>query len=459
MSAVNVTLEWMTRQRTLTGVAAAYAYAALLVAGPWIFTVIGLLGLGSSGCDASGCGELQTFRSVVIYNSMFALVVSSPIAFLCGRCVADQLHQGRADSITFVLLASLGAFSVIVLATALPFHALATTLPAPARVAAVQNAFLIGASWLIIPFLTAARSGNVTLLAFAANAVLLTALAALLPARDAAAILTRLNAGFALTEALLVAAVVRRFGSGIRPDWAMLAAALRRWELPAAGLAYALGIWADKLIMWAGAAEGRLVAAGVLHTMPSYDTAMFWAQLASIPVMAVAFVHVETRFSGLRGRLYGRLDRQASLRELSAALAGLRVSVVSSIVTLFVTLAVIAVMGILASFVFMEELGLRPAYMAILRVSLFAMAFHTSAIFCFMVLLYFDLRRPALLIVAAYMLLNAVLTAAFLPLGQPFHGYGTMAAAAITFVLAFVLLLRELPWLIYHAFITNNASV
>jgi hypothetical protein len=34
-----------------------------------------------------------------------------------------------------------------------------------------------------------------------------------------------------------------------------------------------------------------------------------------------------------------------------------------------------------------------------------------------------------------------------------------MIAAAVTFMLAFNILLRELPWLHYHAFITNNTSL
>jgi hypothetical protein len=34
-----------------------------------------------------------------------------------------------------------------------------------------------------------------------------------------------------------------------------------------------------------------------------------------------------------------------------------------------------------------------------------------------------------------------------------------MIAAAVTFLVAFTILLRELPWLHYHAFITNNTSL
>ena len=158
-------------------------------------------------------------------------------------------------------------------------------------------------------------------------------------------------------------------------------------------------------------------------------------------------------------RFYGRLDRQASLRELAAAMQSLRICVISSIAMLFVALAIVATMTILLSFVFMTELGLRPTYMSILRIALWAMTFHTSSMFCFIFLLYFDLRRPALLIVATYAVLNTVFTIGFPSLGPAFYGYGSMVAAAVTFLLAFTLLLRELPWLHYHAFITNNSSL
>ena len=215
-----------------------------------------------------------------------------------------------------------------------------------------------------------------------------------------------------------------------------------KWELPLAGLAYAVGIWADKVVMWYGASSGGLRTAGVLRTMPSYDTAMFWAQLASIPVIAVAFVHVETQLAKLFGKFYGRFDQQASLRELTGVMQNLRTCVISSVVMLFVALAIVATMTILISFVFMSELGLRPAYMSILRIALWAMAFHTSSMFCFVFLLYFDLRRPALLITATYALLNPILTLALLPLGQAFYGYGAMIAAATCFLLAFSILLQ-----------------
>lgn len=457
-SSVNATIEWMTRQRALSGIAAAYLYAALIVAGPWIFTMLGVAGLSGTGCSVD-CGQLPLFRSIVIYNSLFALVVTSPLAFLSGRYISEQLHQGREENIFFAFMASLTAFCLIILATAALLYPIATDLDGPTRFAALQNAFLIGLSWLLIPFLSVAKAQFAVLGGFGANGLSMLVVGSILSDPSAMALLTAFNAGFAITDAVLIGTLVRRFSNRLVPDRAWRSFLLQKWELPASGLAYALGIWADKVIMWYGAPSGTLVLARAIRTMPSYDTAVFWAQMASIPVIAVAFVHVETEFSRLFRRFYGRLSAQASLRELTTSMEELRSCVIASVAMLFVALAIVAAMTILLSFVFMNELGLRPAYMSILRVSLCAMAFHTSAMFCFVFFLYFDLRKQALLTVSVYAVLNTTLTAAFLLLGQAFYGYGSMVAAATTFLLAFVMLLRELPWLHYHAFITNNTSL
>lgn len=448
----------MTRQRSLSTFATAYVYAALLVAGPWIFTMLGIVGLSSTGCTAN-CDQLALFRSVVIYNSLFSLVVTSPVAFFAGRYVSDRLYAGQTNAVFFVFLASLTLFCLCVFTVAVPFYLWAASLNDPTRIAAIQNVFLIGASWLLIPFLGVIKAHGALLVAFGLNALLMIVLGFTVSDPSATLLLGIFNASFAMTDVILVATLVRRFGTRIDLEWNFLQFWRHKWELPLAGLAYAVGIWADKVVMWYGVSSGGLRTAGVLRTMPSYDTAMFWAQLASIPVIAVAFVHVETQLAKLFGKFYGRFDQQASLRELTSVMQNLRTCVISSVVMLFVALAIVATMSILISFVFMSEMGLRPAYMSILRIALWAMAFHTSSMFCFVFLLYFDLRRPALLITATYALLNPILTLALLPLGQAFYGYGAMIAAATCFLLAFSILLRELPWLHYHAFITNNTSL
>ena len=458
MTSINITIEGMTRRGTLSSVFGAYSYAALLVAGPWIFTVIGIFCLGAATCDAN-CADLTEFRSIVIYNSMYALIVTSPLAFLAGRYVSEQLHAGCAEYVFCGLVLSLAIFGLVSIAVVMPFYVYATTLDAAEKIASIQNSIMIGCSWLLIPFLGAFRAHNSVLIGFGAGAVSMLVLGSTLRDPQVTSLLLIFNASFAITNAILLAAVVRRIGTRIVVDRELKQKLGRNWELMAAGAAYALGLWIDKIIMWRSAPSGGLLVAGGLQTMPSYDTAMFWAQLSSIPVIAVFFVHVETRFSVLLRSYHKRMQQQASLRELNEIVKDIGSYVTSSMFGLFATLVVVAVMMVMFSLAFMTAVGLRPTYMSILRVSLCSMAFYASAMFCFTFLLHLDLRRPALQIVSIFLVLNATLTAALLPFGPEFYGYGNMIAAAVTLLAGFALVLRELSWLHYHAFITNNPSL
>ena len=458
MTSINITIEAMTRRGTLSGILGAYLYAALLVAGPWIFTVLGLVFLSAAPCQGS-CIDQTVFRSVVIYNSMYALIVTSPIAFLGTRYVSEQVHSGRNDSVFYVLVLSVIMFGLLSFVAVAPFYVFATTLDSSEAILSIQNALMIGWSWLLIPFLGAVRAYNAVLVAFGAGALSMLVLGTFLRDPQAASLLLGFNGSFALTNLILLGAVVRRFGTKIVIDPELKSRLTRNWELPAAGGAYALGLWIDKLIMWNSAPSGGLVVAGALQTMPSYDTAMFWAQLSSIPIIAVFFVHVETRFSTLVRAYHARMQQRGTLRELNEIVRDIRIYVLSSMFSLFTALAIVAGVMIMLSFVFMTELGLRPAYMGTLRVSMCSMAFYTTAMFCFAFLLHLDLRRPALQIVLTFLVLNGVLTVALLPLGPDFYGYGNMIAAAATLLVSFSIVLKELSWLHYHAFVTNNPSL
>ena len=458
MISINITIEAMTRRGTLSGVFGAYSYAALLVAGPWIFTVIGLLCLSAVTCDGN-CIDQTIFRSIVIYNSMYALIVTSPLAFLSGRYVSEQLHGGCADSVFYALVLSLVSFGLLSLGVAAPFYIYATTLDAAEKIASIQNTIMIGCSWLLIPFLGALRAYNAVLIAFGAGAVSMFVLGSMLRDPQVTSLLLSFNGSFAITNLILLGTVVRHFGTKVTIDPGLKERLGKNWELPAAGAAYALGLWVDKIIMWHSAPSGGLLVAGALQTMPSYDTAMFWAQLSSIPIIAVFFVHVETRFSTLIRAYHARIEQRASLRELKEIVRNIGTYVLQSMFGLFAALAIVAAMMIMFSFVFMTELGLRPAYMGIFRVSLCSMAFYTSAMFCFTLLLHLDLRRQALQIVLTFLVLNGVLTAALMPFGPDLYGYGNMIAATVSLLVGFGLVLRELSWLHYHAFITNNPSL
>src|SRR4051812_8406594 len=257
MTSINITIEGMTRRGSLSGVFGAYLYAALLVAGPWIFTVVGLLGLSTGKCEGN-CADLTVFRSVVIYNSMYALVVTCPLAFLSGRFVSEQLHSRGNEGAFFALVLSLIVFAFLTLGIVAPFYMGATTLEPAEKVASIQNAAMIGCSWLLIPFLGAFRAYNTVLIGFGSGAASMLVLGALLRDPQATSLLLAFNGSFAITNLILLGSLVRRFGTRVSVAPELGERLSRLWELPAAGAAYALGLWIDKLIMWHSAPSGGL---------------------------------------------------------------------------------------------------------------------------------------------------------------------------------------------------------
>jgi uncharacterized membrane protein len=336
---------------------------------------------------------------------------------------------------------------------------MATDLPASNALFSIQNLMLMGAAWLLIPFLGAIRSYAIVTGAFGTGAIVMVGIITLQPGGDLSHLLLAFNVGLSIIDLILAQRLIHEYGIEIVPDSSLAGTVSIHWELPLIGLTCALGLWIDKIIMWFASPVGVTTVGGAFRTMPNYDTPMFWAQLASIPILSVFFIHVETNFFRLSRAFYGSLAQEVSRREQTRMMSRLSEFVMAKLIGLFIALSAVAIIAILISYVAIEPLGLRASQMGILRVALAGMVFQTSSTFCFIFLLYFDLRRHALAISATYFILNGSLTAALLPLGFPYFGYGNLLASALTFLLAVLILARELPWLHFHAFITNNSSL
>jgi len=199
MTSTHITIEGMTRRGTLSGIFAAYSYAALLVAGPWIFTVAGLLGLSAAGCGEI-CADRTIFRSIVIYNSMYALIVTSPLAFISGRYVSEQMRCQRDEHVVYGLVLSLGLYAILSVAIAVPFYVFAAALEPAEKIASIANVVMIGSSWLLIPFLASMRSSNVVLVAFGLGTLALFGISRVLLDHSALSLLLAFNASIAITK-------------------------------------------------------------------------------------------------------------------------------------------------------------------------------------------------------------------------------------------------------------------
>src|SRR3546814_10356580 len=68
----------------------------------------------------------------------------------------------------------------------------------------------------------------------------------------------------------------------------------RFWQLALFGFAYNLTIWCDKLVLWL-APDAERTAVGLISN-PAYDSAMFLANMTTVPVLAIFIIAIETEF-------------------------------------------------------------------------------------------------------------------------------------------------------------------
>lgn len=455
MAGIGFSLERMAASENLTSVSGAYVGAMLVVSGPWILTALTIAGVSSIADVAPE--TVQDFRTILIYDFLLSSLLSAPIALSVTRFLADEMYAKRRESLQSAWVVAVGLFALIGTIVVAPVYALLHN--APLASAATTTFFLLGALWLTIPFASMLRRHVSIIVAFVAGMATTLALTQGLQAHDVATLLDAFSGGLAVTVGGLVVRTAADFGASVRFEWRLLRPYARYWELPVIGVCTALGAWVDKLIMWSFAGDGVVtLSSGGFPTMPDYDSALFWAQLAAIPVMAIFFVNVEPGFYRLYRRFYMSFGRKASQREVRSRQSALGDFATRSVLSLLGAGALIAATVVLFSYAAVANHHLDAGLAGTLRAALFGVAFQTAAIICVCFLLYFDLRRHALAIVLVSVLTNAAFTLALLPFGPPLRGYGYLLSSLTTFLFGFSLLARETAWLTYHAFVTTNDS-
>ncbi len=460
MAGIGFHLQALAERGDVPSAARAYGYSAVLVAGPWIFTVLALVGMTYALRPDTAWEEVQTFRSVLIYNFCATLILTGPVVLLATRYLADQIYQRNLSHTGFVFTVSLTAVASLTLLLAAPFYLLVVALPLPMGLTAIANFGLVACLWITIPYLSMLRHYRRIAFAFGLGAVLAVGLTAMVSWRiDDLQMLLIFNLSLCSILLLVVSSIFREYPATLTYDPGWRGFLRHRWELAPIGLLYYLGIWIDKIVMWHGGETGIVTVGGVLSTLPDYDSAMFKCQLLTIPAFVYFFIHVETRFFSHFQSLYRSFEAHRTLATIETRTQAIGQFAFEQLACLLTALLAVALLIILVVSVAPFVAGIAVVQSGTFRIGLVGTAFHTTFLFCLVFLLYFDLRRAVLALTALFCTANLTLTVLLLSFGEGLYGLGYLLASSVSLLAALYLLRRELPWLPYHAFITNNDSI
>jgi uncharacterized membrane protein len=458
MAGIGFVLRRLAQQDTLNARVRAYAHAASVSSGPWLFTVVCLGGVQMLARSMLSQSDVQLFSIIIVYNFGFSLVISGPVVLVVTRRLADRIYAKDVSEAPGTFIGALALISILELIPGLAFYGGLADLRLSERIAALVNFLLVGDIWLACAFLSALQSFGTISAAFALGMAVGFG-GALLLANDfgPAGMLTGFTAGLATIFFGLSARIFAEYAHPVKRPLGFLDDFRRYWEFALVGLFYNAAIWVDKWVMWF--APGRIEIAGALRAHPAYDAAMFFAYLSIVPAMTVLLVSIETQFFERYVRFYRGIEAHATASEIwmehRAILRVLGQGATRIVVLQAVTsyLAILVAPGLIG----MDRGG--QEMVPIYRFGTLGALFHVLLLATMAIISYFDLRRELLAVSAVFLVLNFAFTLASLHMGLGYYGYGYFLAALVTCLFAMLLASSRIARLPYMTFIANNQGL
>lgn len=462
MAGIGFELRRLSQRQSISGIVGAFGHAAVVAAGPWLFTICSLAGITLVTEQVAGLATLANFRAVIIYAFAVSLVLTAPVTIVATRLVADALWVRKPERVRPLLF---GAYAVSIASVSAGTALLALYFRMPLGLAAALLAasLTVALIWVALAFCGAIRDYRGVTLAFVTGqfVAVLAGVAAALGGLGAAGIVAGFVGGLTLTFVLLTLRVLATFpGRLSAPEvgfQAILEGFVTYRYLAVGAVAAAAGVWIDKWIFWFSGI-GEPVEGGLMHA-PLYDSAMFIASLVVIPALAMFVVQLETSFFERYQHYYNTIQTHGTLQQIEESRRRLAAHTLDHLVLVTVMQVGICAVLILAAPMIVDALNLQFQQISILRYGALGAVFQFIFIASTSMLLFFDRRRLFLALQLLFLGLNAGFTGLSVHFGETYFGVGYFAACLLASLLAYLAADSTFERLNFLTFLGNNPSV
>jgi uncharacterized membrane protein len=459
MAGIGFVLKKLLRRNDLTGIVAAYLHGAVCSSGPWLLTsfALGVFYLLTRGWQDESSVILY-FRTIVLYNFCFSLVFTASCNIVTTRYLSDLIYEKKLIRGPGMLIGSLFFICTLGLPIGILFYFFAANLPFEVAALAVINFLLISAIWQATVFVSALKQYLGVTLSFLFG-MIFSVVGALLFSTliEKGGLLAGFNLGLCLILASLASLVFIEYPEAVKAPFGFIPYFRKYWDLALGGLFYTLAIWVDKWIMWT--APEAMHYENNLIMYPHYDAAMFIASLTMVPSLALFLVTSETGFYERYLTFYRDIQNHVSLDKIKENhLSILNFIGLSARNLIFLQMAVLGA-SLLAAPKLLSLLQMNFLQLGMFRFGLLGVSFHVLALFCMILLSYFDDRRTVMVLQGLFLVANFSLTLFSKSLGYSWYGWGYFASSVIVFVASATMFFYYIMKLPYHTFISSNTAV
>jgi uncharacterized membrane protein len=455
MAGIGFELRDLLRRDSLWGLVRAYAYAGLISSGPWVLSILGVMGIGVLSVGPVAAVEVRQVLVSVTYLMAASLILTGALQLTFTRFIADRVF---AKSERSVLPNLFGALTVTVAATGLIGALLAFALGGSLvyRLLMVGSLVVLSASWIAVVLLSGLKEYRRVMAAFLLGYLASFVCALVLRPWGLPGLLGGFLAGQLVLLFVMLALVAGRYPSDRLISFDFLDRRQAFLSLSATGLFYNVGIWADKLIFWFTPSTSEPVL-GPLRASIIYDLPIFLAYLSILPGMAVFLVRVETDFAEEYTAFFDAVRGGETLQQIRFRRDRLTLAVRRGVGEIFKIQGMTILVLLLAGPRLLDWVGISRLHLQLFSIDLVGVGMQVLMLAVFNVLFYLDQRRAVLFLSALFVVVNVSLTIASQHAGPAFYGYGFTLSTTITSIVGLLFTSRKLDRLEVDTFMRPYA--
>jgi polysaccharide biosynthesis protein PelG len=465
MAGIGFELRELLRRDSLWGLVRAYAYAGLISSGPWVLSILGVMGIGVLSVGPVPATEVRQFLVSVTYLMAGSLILTGALQLTFTRFIADRLFDKQERSVLPNLMGALtlsvgGAGVLGGLVVFIPWPAaLPWTLGGGIvyRLLMVVTLAALSACWITVVLLSGLKEYRRVMAAFLLGYLISFGGALALRPWGLSGLLGGFLAGQVVLLFVMLGLVAVRYPSDRLLSFDFLDRRRAFLSLSVTGLLYNVGIWIDKLIFWFTPSTSEPVL-GPLRSSIIYDLPIFLAYLSILPGMAVFLVRVETDFAEEYERFFDAVRGGETLREIRVRRDRLTLAVRRGVAEIFKIQGITVLVLLLAGPRLLDYVGISRLHLQLFSIDLVGVGMQVLMLAVFNVLFYLDQRRSVLFLAALFVAVNVILTVASQYAGPAFYGYGFTLSTTITSIAGLLITSRKLDRLEMVTFMRPHAA-
>jgi uncharacterized membrane protein len=449
MAGIGFELRKLLERDSITGLAQAYAYAAIISSGPWVLSIVGILVVGFMSASAvTPAFRITQFQVSVTYLIAGSLILTGPAQLAFTRFIADRLFEKKVDAVLpnfngmlLVLVVAAGVVGLPSILFLFPAESVAY------RLLMLTGFVLLCGIWLATLLLSGLKQYKQIVALYALGYGIAVTAAIMLRSVGLEGLLLGFVLGHFVMLLGMVLLIARGFPSArfIAYDFAQRGRMYP--SLVLGGLFYNLAIWADKIVFWFHPDTGQSVVGALIYDLP-----VFLAYLSIIPGMAVFLTRMETDFVEYHERFYTMVREGGTLDELESVRDEMVLIIRQGLGEIVKIQAIAVLVVFVAGPALLRMLGISELYLSLLQIQVISAGLQVVLLGILNVFFYLDRRVIVLVLTALLAASNLGLSLLSIGLGAPWYGYGFACALLITVVAGAWLLGRKLDALEYETF-------